>query len=240
VLIDRNMEELLVKHGAKRTDRFERRKMGLGMDERLAKAIRFQSWTVFPGGQNHVTGDAIYQHVRNADGRRVMEVEVEEDGRRINVTDDAAEGVRIAVRERRKDRFAASTYRDWDHLKRDNPAAFTHYDKYRTLIEADLVQGHHMFQGPGQVGGSLPWPILGVACHDVEGVVKVTAVAPGTAAEAVGLAPGDVVAKIAGRTVPSFQGLRNLIAQQKFCEEFQVEILRDGTRIAKTVVIEAK
>jgi len=66
---------------------------------------------------------------------------LEEDGRRINVADDAAAGPRIGVRERSKGKFVTSTYRDWDHLKRDNPQAFAHYEKYRALVEADLVDG---------------------------------------------------------------------------------------------------
>lgn len=85
-----------------------------------------------------------------------------------------------------------------------------------------------------------PAPALGVRVTDLEPWqledlkleygVKVVSVTPGTAAEAAGLASGDVIVELAGRPVYATARLRHLVAGLEEGDKFEVVYLRDGRK----------
>lgn len=82
---------------------------------------------------------------------------------------------------------------------------------------------------------------LGVAGGDAEeaGVV-VAAVVPGSAAEAAGLAPGDLIVAVGGERVASFEALTDLLGEKAPGDAVRLLLERDGWRKTVEVTLGAR
>jgi hypothetical protein len=63
----------------------------------------------------------------------------------------------------------------------------------------------------------------------------ITAVSEQSAAEQAGLIPGDVIVKYGDQRVPDFEALTRLISQNNVGDTVQIEVLRDGKVLPKTI-----
>jgi S1-C subfamily serine protease len=68
--------------------------------------------------------------------------------------------------------------------------------------------------------------LMGVGCEDHAAGAIVKTVAPGTAAEAAGILPGDIVTHINGNTIPDFDRLTANVAQHEPGEQITLDVLR--------------
>ncbi len=76
---------------------------------------------------------------------------------------------------------------------------------------------------------------LGVGGDDHKDGVLLTAVGPGTPAEAAGLLEGDIIKSVDGNATPSFNGLAARIQRHQPNDEVTLEIIRDGETRSLTV-----
>jgi WD40 repeat protein len=230
--------KLLRDRGGKETPSEERRRL---RDEGFRTSlqgptIRSRGATLFPDGEVHTSTPTVHQLVKNVAGRRLTLVEIDEDGIRINVKHDPATGFEIQVVDLTQGMPQPQPFNNWDAVKKASPKAAELYKKYEVQLEAETLRGAGLWSGT-QMGGDLPWPMIGVQGKDVEGGCQITLVLPNSPAERAGLRIGDMVTTIASFRVPGFDGLVNLIARHQIGDQIEIKLLRGGESLTVPVVI---
>jgi hypothetical protein len=76
---------------------------------------------------------------------------------------------------------------------------------------------------------------LGVACDQPPAPCTVVQVVPNTAAARAGLLEGDVIVEYAGKPVPDFNGLKELIATNGSGESVELKVARGGSSLNRAV-----
>jgi hypothetical protein len=125
---------------------------------------------IINGGQLNIGGGPGMRSVSVSNVNGVKEIEVSEDGRKIKIQDDPANGIKIESTEKENGKETTKKYeaKNADDLKKNQPAGYEIYKKYVGEQQGNAVQfniqggilGGGNFQFPGNPMPAIPRPAL--------------------------------------------------------------------------------